>query len=186
MEDRDIIELYFNRDEKAIEETSKKYGDYCFVIANNILRNSEDAKECVNDTYLGIWNSIPPQRPYIFQAFIAKIVRNISFNKWRNNSADKRGGGEAMLSFDELEACIPDGKSVNEEIENRYLADTINRFLGTLDDDERNVFVCRYFYFDSVSDIASRFGFGISKVKMMLKRTRDRLRDVLIEEGITG
>ena len=184
MEDQEIIKLYFDRNEKAIEETDKKYGDYCFVVANNILNDKEDSKECLNDTYLATWNAIPPQRPYILKAFLAKIVRNISLNKWRNGNASKRGGDNVTLSFDEIDECVASNKSIKEDIDNRYLAECINIFLGKLKDSERDVFVCRYFYFDSIEDISKRFGYGNSKVKMMLKRTRDKLKEELEKEGI--
>ena len=184
MEDLEIVELYWNRNEDAIKETSKKYGNYCYSISYNILNNNEDAQECVNDTYLGAWNAIPPHHPNILSTFLGKITRRLSLNKWREKNAQKRGGGEVVLSFDELEECIGTNDYAKEELDAQELANTINTFLKTLKEDERKVFVCRYFYFESIDDIAVRFMFTQSKVKMMLKRTRDKLKDYLVKEGV--
>lgn len=184
MEDLEIVELYWQRNEEAIKETSKKYGNYCYTIANNILYNNEDAQECVNDTYLGAWNAIPPHHPNVLSTFLGKITRRLSLNKWREKNAIKRGNGEAALSFDELEECIPSNSSIKEELALKELSEAINIFLETLKADERKVFVCRYFYFESIDEIAFRFSFTPSKVKMMLKRTRDRLKDYLIGKGV--
>lgn len=184
MEDLEIVELYWNRNEDAIKETSKKYGNYCYSISYNILNNNEDAQECVNDTYLGAWNAIPPHHPNILSTFLGKITRRLSLNKWREKNAQKRGGGEVVLSFDELEECIGTNDYAKEELEAQELANKINTFLNTLKEDERKVFVCRYFYFESIDDIAVRFMFTQSKVKMMLKRTRDKLKDYLVKEGV--
>ena len=184
MEDLEIVELYWSRNEDAIKETSKKYGNYCYSISYNILNNNEDAQECVNDTYLGAWNAIPPHHPNILSTFLGKITRRLSLNKWREKNAQKRGGGEVVLSFDELEECIGTNDYAKEELDAQELANTINTFLKTLKEDERKVFVCRYFYFESIDDIAVRFMFTQSKVKMMLKRTRDKLKDYLVKEGV--
>lgn len=184
MEDLEIVELYWSRNEDAIKETSKKYGNYCYSISYNILNNNEDAQECVNDTYLGAWNAIPPHHPNILSTFLGKITRRLSLNKWREKNAQKRGGGEVILSFDELEECIGTNDYAKEELDAQELANTINTFLKTLKEDERKVFVCRYFYFESIDDIAVRFMFTQSKVKMMLKRTRDKLKDYLVKEGV--
>lgn len=183
MEDFNIIELYFNRDEKAIKETEKKYHNYCFSIAYNILFNNEDTLETLNDTYLATWNSIPPHQPSNLATYLGKITRRLSLNKLRLRKADKRGNGEAILSFDELEGCIKDN-SFKENIEAQYLSDIINDFLRDLDQTSRKIFVCRYYYFDSIEDISKRFNFSISKVKMNLKRNRDKLKDHLLKEGI--
>lgn len=184
MEDLEIVELYWNRNEEAIKETSKKYGNYCYSISYNILNNNEDAQECVNDTYLSAWNAIPPHHPNFLSTFLGKITRRISINKCREKNALKRGGGEVVLSFDELEDCIGTNDYAKEELAAEELAKTINTFLSTLKEDERKVFVCRYFYFESIDDIAVRFMFTQSKVKMMLKRTRDKLKDYLVKEGV--
>ena len=184
MEDSKIIELYWNRDESAIAQTKEKYEAYCFSIARNILHNQEDAEETVNDTYLATWNAIPPHHPLILSTFIGKICRNLSLNRWRSLSAEKRGGGQIAVSIDELEECIPDERNLRESLEAEIIAESINDFLAELKESERKVFVCRYWYFDSIDVIAKRFGFTESKTKMMLKRTRDRLRDYLIKEGL--
>ena len=184
MDDNKIVELYWNRDESAIAETRDKYGNYCFSIANGILHNREDSEESVNDTYLAAWNAMPPHHPLVLSTFLGKITRRLSLNRWRTLSAEKRGGGQTAVSLDELEECIPDEKSLRESLELEIIAECIDDYLGELKDIERKVFVCRYWYFDTIEDIASRFGFSQSKVKMMLKRTRDKLKEHLIKEGV--
>ena len=184
MEDLQIVELYWNRDEDAIVQTQQKYGNYCYSIAYSILHNNEDAQESLNDTWLAAWDAMPPHHPQILSTFLGKITRRLSLNKWRSMTAEKRGGGSFPLSLDELEECVPDRFSIDEQLETQYLSEAIDRFLSGLKEEERRVFVCRYWYFDSVAEIAQRFGYGESKVKMMLKRTRDRLKDYLIKEGM--
>lgn len=184
MEDRRIVDLYWQRDETAIAETENKYGRFCFSIANNILRNREDAKECVNDTWLGAWNAMPPHRPEILSTFLGKITRRLSLRKWRARTAEKRGGGSMELSIEELEECVPSGQRIDEGLETAELAEIISTFLEALPPEERRVFMRRYWYFDSIRDISRRFGFGESKVKMMLKRTRDKLLICLQKEEI--
>ena len=183
MDDDKIIDLYWNRDENAIAETRNKYENYCFSISRSILHNQQDCEETLNDTYLALWNAIPPHHPLNLSTFIGKICRRLSINKWRSLSADKRGGGQAALSFEELEACIGD-HTLNQNAKDTVLADTINQFLSELKESDRKVFVCRYWYFDSIEDIAARFSFSPSKTKMILKRTRDKLRDYLTKEGV--
>ena len=184
MEDLQIVELYWNRDEDAIAQSQQKYGNYCYSIAYNILHNSEDAQESLNDTWLAAWDAIPPHRPQILSTFLGKITRRLSLNNWRSMTAEKRGGGNVPLSLDVLEECIPDHCSIDEQLEAQYLSEAIDAFLSRAKEEERKVFVCRYWYFDSVENIAKRFGYSESKVKMMLKRTRDRLKDYLIKEGL--
>ena len=184
MEDNQIIELYWQRNEAALTETQRKYGQYCYAIANSILHNNEDVEEIVNDTYIGAWNSIPPHRPAILSTFLGKITRRLSLKRLRYRTAEKRGGGEKIAALDEYEECIPYGKSIDEGIAEEELTNIINSFLESLPAEERRVFLCRYWYFDSISDIASRFGFGQSKVKTMLKRTRDKLLLRLKKEDI--
>lgn len=184
MTDEKIIELYFNRDEQAIRETQIKYGNLCFKVAMNILNVAEDAEEAVNDTYLGVWNSIPPQRPNVFSAFLIKITRNLSLKKLRFKTAQKRGNGEATLSYDELSECIPDGQNILSTVEENELARVISDFLRALPEAERRIFICRYFYCDSIEEISKRFCFGESKVKMKLMRTRNKLRTHLTERGL--
>ncbi len=184
MEDLEIVELYWNRDETALKETADKYGNYCYSIAYGILYNNEDAQECVNDTYLGAWNAIPPHHPAVLSTFLGKITRRLSLNRRRNDNARKRGGGEITVSFDELEECIADDKTIREELEEQELAEVLNEFLAGLKENERKVFVCRYWYFEPVNEIAMRFMYSPSKVKMMLKRTRDKLKEHLEKRGV--
>ena len=184
MEDKQIVELYLNRDEEAIKQTQIKYGGYCYSIANNILGNNEDCQEVLNDTYLSTWNAIPPHKPTILSTFIGKITRRLSLNKYRDKNAKKRGGGEITLSFDELAECIADNHSIDKKLDEEYLTELIDAFLAKLKPIDRKIFVCRYWYFDSVKDIAERFSFSESKVKMNLKRTRDKLKEYLETQGV--
>lgn len=184
MEDSLIINLYWQRDEAAITATGEKYGRYCYTISYNILRNNEDAEECVNDTYIGAWNAMPPEHPQNLSLFLGKITRNLSLKRWRAKTAEKRGGGEVPLALDELEECIASGNTIDEHLRAEELAGIINEFLAGLAVMERRVFMCRYWHFDSVRDISDRFGFTQSKVKMMLKRTREKLLRHLEKEGI--
>ena len=176
MEDVHIIELFWARSETAIGATSAKYGKYCYTIAYNILANAEDADESVNDTYLNAWNSIPPHRPSNLATFLGKITRRIAIDKWRSRSAEKRGGGEIPLALDELSDCIPAKSSVEQEVETEELEQGMNDFVMALPITERRVFICRYWYLDSISSISQQFGFSQSKVKVMLHRTRKDLR----------
>ena len=182
MEDSKILDLYWDRDEQAIAESKQKYGSMLRSLAYHILHNREDSEECENDTYLGAWNAIPPARPGNLSAFLAKMVRNIAITRHRANSAGKRGSGEAAVSLHELDECIPD--TCAGAWESDALAQTLNSFLDSLPTKERQVFVCRYWRCDPVADIARRFGFSQGKVKMMLMRTRQKLRTVLEKEGI--
>jgi len=184
VEDARIVELYWQRDEAALEETQAKYGRYCYGIAMQILHNSEDAAECENDTYLRAWHSIPPHRPRELSAFLGAITRRLSLDKWRYSHADKRGGSQVAVSLHELEECIPDGKAVDETLAAQELAAILSSFLRGLPRTECDVFLRRYWYFDSIEAIGLRYGFGQSKVKMMLKRTRDRLLVRLEKEGV--
>ena len=184
MNDEKIVDLYWERTETAIDETAKIYGNYLFTIANNILQNAEDAKECVNDTYLKAWNNIPPVRPAIFQAFLGKITRNLSLNKYKEQRAEKRGGGEADLIYSELEDCISSKNSVEGEYEKGLVTKAINSFLISLRTENRVVFVRRYWYADSVRVIADRLQMSESKVKSMLFRTRKALKTYLENEGV--
>ena len=183
MDDQSIIELYFARSENAISATSAKYGGYCFSIAYNILYNQEDSEESVNDTYLAAWNTIPPRHPSVLATFLGKITRYISLDRWKKRSAAKRGGGEVPLALEELEGCIYGGEGPEESYVRKELVRCLNRFLGTLPETERNVFVCRYWYLDSIEEIALRFGFSESKTASMLHRIRGKLRKVLEKEG---
>lgn len=184
MEDENIIELYFARSESAINETAAKYGKFFRRISMNILHSEQDAEECVNDTYLKAWGSIPPQRPEKLQAFLARIVRNLSLNRWKQLSSKKRGAGEVPLCLSELEDCIPGGSTVEQESDRRELSDALNRFLDNLPEEKRTVFLRRYWYLVPVKDIAEQYGMTESKVKSMLMRTRNQLRLFLEKEDI--
>ncbi len=184
MEDSDILALYFARDERAIEETHKKYGRYCHTIAYNVFANEADAEETVNDTYLGVWNSIPPHKPRIFSSFLGRITRNLALKKQRANMAEKRGGGEAELVLLELCECVPAKSDVEKELAARELAALIDTFLRGLPETERRVFMRRYWYMDSIDDICRAHGFTEGKVKMLLSRTRKKLYERLMEEGV--
>ena len=183
MNDKNIVDLYFNRDEEAITQTDKKYGRYCYSIAYNILTNKEDAEESVSDTYMTAWRAIPPRRPSVLSAFLGKITRHISIDRWRERSAYKRGGGEVTLALEELEDCVAGLQNVEMEYERKELIRAYVKFLDTLPITERRVFLCRYWYVDSVEAIAEKFGFSQSKVKTMLYRTRKKFRKTLWEEG---
>lgn len=183
MEDQKIIDLYWQRSEQAIRETDIKYGGYCYAIAYNILSNREDSEESVSDTYMAAWRSMPPQKPNILSAFLGKITRHLSIDRWRRKTADKRGGGEVVLALEELENCVSGAESVEEGLQRKELTVLINRFLDSLSETERQVFLCRYWYADSMQDIADTFGFSKAKVNSMLYRTREKLRKVLQKEG---
>lgn len=184
MNDKSIVDLYFNRDEEAITQTDKKYGRYCYSIAYNILTNKEDAEESVSDTYMTAWRAIPPRRPSVLSTFLGKITRHISIDRWRERGAYKRGGGEVTLALEELEDCVAGLQNVEMEYERKELIRAYVKFLDTLPVTERRVFLCRYWYVDSIETIAEKFGFSQSKVKTMLHRTRAKLRKQLAEEGL--
>lgn len=184
MEDSAILDLYWSRSEEALAETAGKYGSYCYAIAYSILSCREDAEESVNDTYLAAWNSIPPKRPGCLPAFLGKITRYISLDKWKTRSRAKRGGGQVPLCLDELEACISGRESTEDALIRRETLASVNRFLSSLSQTERKVFVCRYWYLEPVEDIAQRFGFSRSKTSSMLHRIRGKLNKHLDKEGL--
>lgn len=183
MDDKSIVDLYFSRNQDAITQTDKKYGRYCYSIAYNILNNKEDAEESVSDTYMTAWRAIPPRRPSVLSTFLGKITRHIAIDRWRERSASKRGGGEVTLALEELEECIAGHQNLEMEFERKELLRAYVKFLDTLPVTERRVFLCRYWYVDSIDSISEKFGFSQSKVKTMLYRTRKKLRKALWEEG---
>ncbi|MBQ7001334.1 MAG: sigma-70 family RNA polymerase sigma factor [Oscillospiraceae bacterium] len=183
MEDSMILDLFFQRSEQAIAETDIKYGSYCYAIAYNILASHEDSQECVSDTYLAAWNAIPPKRPKLFHAFLGKLTRHISLDRWRKCNAKKRGGGELPVALEELEACTS-SENTETAFARKELTRALNRFLSALPETERNIFLCRYWYLDSIESIARFSGFSQSKVTSMLHRTRGKLRKTLYEEGL--
>ena len=183
MDDAKIVQLYWDRNEQAILATADKYGNYCASIAKNILGNHEDAEECVNDTYLNAWNSMPPHRPSILSTFLGKIVRNLSIKRYKHNTADKRGGGQATVVLDEIAEFVSDADSVEQESDRKELVTAIDSFLDRLPADKRNIFICRYWYFDSISDIANRFRMTENNVSVTLNRLRLKLHNYLLERG---
>jgi RNA polymerase sigma-70 factor (ECF subfamily) len=183
MDDAKIVQLYWDRDEQAIPATADKYGSYCTAIAKNILGNKEDAEECVNDTYLSAWNSMPPHKPNILSAFLGKITRNLSFNRYKHNTADKRGGGELLAVLDELADCVSGKEDTEQEFNRKELVKAIDAFLDTLPRDKRSIFIGRYWYTDSISDIAKQHGMKEGAVSMTLNRLRAKLHDYLLERG---
>lgn len=184
MDDDKIIELYFERSEQAIRETDAKYGGYCYSIAYNILSDQEDAEESLSDTYLAAWNSMPNQRPAALAAFLVKITRNISIDRWRKHHAAKRGNGRTEMALEELSECVSGTESAEETAVRKEKLVCLNRFLDTLKETERSVFLCRYWYMDTIDEIAKKSGFSVSKVKSMLFRIRKRLHAYLTKEGI--
>lgn len=184
MEDNQIVALYWARNEQALAETAAKYGRYCYTIAYNILSSREDADESVNDTYMSAWERIPPHEPTILSAFLGKIARRISLNRWRNNNRKKRGGGEVILALEELRECIPASEDVERRMEQKELSRAITRFLEEIPETERDVFVCRYWYLANIKKLSKAFGFTESKTKSMLHRTRIRLKAYLTQEGL--
>ncbi len=179
MEDSRIIELYFDRNEEAIRATELKFSKLCHGISHNILGNTADAEECVNDTYLGVWNSIPPERPKNLKAYVARIARNLSLKRLEYNTADKRSG--IAVDFSELEGVLADHETAMREED---IGGLINDFLKQEKEDARNVFLRKYWFFDSVESIAARYGFSESKVKSTLFHTRARLRKYLESKGV--
>lgn len=184
MDDKEIVELYYKWDEGAIAATQKKYGAYLYRIAVHITAHPSTSEECVNDTYLGAWNSIPPQRPAVLQTYLGKMTRRISIDRYRKNAAAKRGGNEVALSINELEECIPAMSLVEQEIESRQLSETINTFLGTLPLEKRRAFLLRYWYSLSIKEISDLLGASETKIRNMLSRTRKELKVYLVKEGL--
>ncbi len=184
MEDKDIIDLYWSRSEDAIPETEKKYGRYCKYIAGNILKNPEDTEECLNDTWLSAWHAMPEARPSFLKAFLGKISRNLALNKYEEIHAKKRGGGEIPMLLDELQETLPGKSDVEGIVDQQALIHVLNQFLSGLKVEERKIFVRRYWYCASIKEIAGQYALSESKVKMTLKRSRDKLRAELIKGEI--
>lgn len=183
MEDQAIIELYLNRDENAIRKTEEKYSRYLTAIAVNILNDREDGRECVNDTYFRAWNTIPPHLPQRLACYLGKIARDLSVDRLRKKTGKRRGGSQYTLSLDELAECVPAGDSPERETETKLLARSIEAFLTGCREETRNVFLWRYYFCDSIRDIAARLGASEPKIKSLLFRTRAELRAHLEKEG---
>ena len=182
-DDKIIIQHYWDRDERALTETDEKYGRYCHTIAENILNNEEDSKECVNDTYLNTWNSIPPHRPKMFPAFIGKIARNLAINLYNQNRTARRGGGHINAVFDELEECIPD-RSAEVTFSENELAEAINSFLASLPEKNRKILMLRYWGSESVSRIAQIMKMSENRVSAVLSRLRKKMKKHLDGRGV--
>lgn len=183
LEDAQIIQLYWDRDTSAISETDMKYGKYCNKIAMNILSSTGDAEECVNDTYYKTWDTIPPQRPEIFPPFLGKIVRNLALDRYRYNTAQKRNGKMDVL-LSELENCIPSACTAEDTLEASVVTDVLNDYLAGLSKQKRIIFVQRYWYSQSIREIAKHFAMTEGQVKSILFRLRSGLRDALEKEGV--
>ena len=184
MNDEMIIDLYFSRDEKAIDETATKYGNYCFTISNNILKNNGDAQECVNDTYLRTWNSIPPEKPLKLGAFLGRITRNLSLDRYKFNRTKKREGSDFELILSELEACVSSNLTVETEFDSDFVVQVINDWLLAQNPENRVLFVRRYWHAESINDLARNRQLSESKVKSALFRMRKNLKIHLKKEGI--
>lgn len=182
MEDFKIVDLYWERSERAISETGAKYGKMLLSISYSLLKSREDAEECLNDTYISAWNQMPSDRPTYLGAYLSKIIRALSIDRFRSKHSKRRGGFEELCS--ELDECIPDGVSIEEQFDNDRLSAVINRFLEGLPEEKRVIFVRRYFYSDSVEEIARRMRISPSKVKTSLFRMREELRQILEKEGL--
>lgn len=184
MDDAAIVALYWARSQQAVTRTAEKYESFCHAIAYRILENHQDAEESVSDTWLAAWNAMPPHRPDCLSAFLGKLTRRISIDRWRKRSAGKRGGGQLPLALEELEACIPAGESTEQVVETVVLTDALNRFFASLSPEKRRIFLYRYWYLAPISQIASDYAISESRVKMSLLRTRNALRAFLEQEGI--
>ena len=184
MDDLEIVSLFLLKNEQAVQQAQKEYGAYCRSIALRILANEADAEECVNDVWLAAWNSIPPNEPERLSTYLGKLTRNIAINKLRENRAAKRSTGEYALSLDELAEVLQGGEDIEKQVQMKDLERAIGDFVRALPEMQKHVFICRYWYFDAVPDIAKRFGFSDSKVKSMLHRLRKKLKDYLKREEL--
>ncbi len=183
VEDREIVEMFFGRDEAAIGAIRLKYGALCHNVADAVLKNNEDAEECVNDAYLALWNRIPPEKPQNLCAYLMKTVRNICIDRLKSRDAQKRGGGSVSETIDELAELLPSDNSVENEIETRELSHEISAFLRTITKDDRLIFTYRYWLALPTAEIARRLGFSDSRVRSSLSRTRRKLKKHLEKEG---
>ena len=182
--DKEIVDLYWSRDEKAIDETDKKYGKYLYTIAYNIIHSRLDCEECLNDTYLGTWNSIPPQRPGSLQGFLSRITRNIAVDRYRERSASKRIPSELVSSLEELGDTLSYDGSIEEEAAVSAVAEELNKFLRELDERDQFIFVCRYYYCDTIDDLSKMLSVSERTVFRAISKMREELRERLKEGGI--
>lgn len=185
MKDEEILDLYWDRNENAITATAEKYGRYCHSISYNILHSHEDAEECVNDTYLGAWKSIPPRRPQLLSAYLGKITRNLSLNRFKQYTTQKRGQGQIPLLLSELTDCIPAETGPEQHTDEMFLAESISAFLYEQPRLKRDLFIRRYWYAESIGNLAKTYGISESKTASLLFRVRKQLKSHLEKEGIT-
>ena len=184
MEDRDIVALFWARSDRAIAELSAKYERLCMRVANNILRDEMDAEECVNDAYLGVWNSVPPNAPDPLKTYVCRITRNLSLARYRKKTAKKRNS-YYDAALEELEGCIPAAEDAEEASRAEEIASVLNSFLATLSVRDRSLFVCRYWFSDPIDVLADRFGMSTHAVSVRLFRIRQKLKNELNKRGIT-
>ena len=182
--DEEIIDLYWSRNEEAIPETDNKYGRYLYTIAYNIVRDGRDCEECLSDTYFSTWNRIPPTRPNVFQVFLSKITRNVAVDKYRKNNAEKRIPSEMINSLDELDECIVHSSSAEDELYIKRISHVLNDYLASLNKNDITLFVCRYYYCDSIEDIAKMMSISESTVFRRMARIKEGLRQRLVEEEV--
>ena len=184
MDDEKIVDLYWARSERAVAETDAKYGRYCRRVARNLLHNAEDVEECVNDTYMGAWSSMPTHRPVHLAPYLGKLTRWLALSRLRDENAVKRGGGELPVALDELAECVNSEFDTQKEVEMNELSLALGRLLDSLGDEERDIFLARYWYSASIAQIAASFKCTEGRVKTRLHRTRRKLANVLREEGL--
>lgn len=182
MDDNAILDLYFARDERGLTGAAAKYGGYCSAIAINLLGKIQDAEECVNDTWLGSWRAIPPTRPLNLRVYLGRLCRNLALNRLRYSSAQKRGGGSALL--EELEECLSGGQTPDQAFDAKETGAAISRFLEGCDPTARTLFLRRYWYGESVADAARFCGLPVGTAKSTLSRTRTKLKEALEKEGV--
>lgn len=182
--DGDIVQLYFDRNETALLRSQEKYGAYCYSVGYNILYSNEDAEECVNETWLKAWNSIPPKNPVKLGAFLGKITRCIALDRYKSSKRQKRGGGEMELVLHELDECIPDRSDTEEQTDMNFLREIIDKFLLELSQKDKAVFVARYYYAKPIKEISQQYGLNINTVKSSLLRSRQKMKRVLESEKI--
>ena len=183
MTDQEITDLYFARSENAIRETARKYGSYCHAIANRILDSHEDSEECVNDTYMKAWETIPPKKPLQLSAYLGKITRNLALSRLEKRTAQKRGDGELALALHELSDCIPSTDDTERALLSGELTDILDTFLAELPTETRKIFMRRYWYLSSVKEIARDFHMRENHVRVILFRARGKLKEILEKEG---
>lgn len=185
MDDEMILTLYWQRDESAITASQEKYGDYCGSIAGQLLQSRQDAEEVLSDTWLGAWNAIPPHRPLVLRTFLGRITRNLAFSRYRENCAQKRGGGEIQLVLEELKEALPSQLLPEEELESKELGKLLTAFLRSLSRRERDIFIRRYWYAENTEQIGRRYDIRSGAVLTCLSRTRKKLRSYLEKEGVS-